>query len=401
MSWVDDIFNDRMADGQNGNVLDVYTDGWHIETEWNGSISGTVKSLADVFVEWYLHTGDTINDIEQFLIATGMETMMTTDDFMALMSGAAYLDDVLCTVVVEKLPFDMTWERFHNLNDATAKKDGRACVSCRDRDAAARLMADVRAEKIRKRHTYRKEYYNQNLERMREYHRAYYRRKAHKRSHEYYQENRERILAYHKEMNEKNKEKNREKRRADYSKNKEKNQQRAREYYQANRERIKEIRKKYYAENTEKVKERSRKYYRNNTDEARQKSRARYQKGYYTEHRAEQLERVKQLKARYDEQNELTKTMCPAFIFLTQFRAANKRLYLVRYKRKENIVNTARKTCVALRENDVNQCPLMRGDLKDAAVRAECTMPRVFEFDTALTEMKKIIEKLQKSQKTK
>lgn len=299
-------------------------DGWYIENLAPESVAGTIRTLSDVFVEWYLHNSGDVKDINSFLAVEGLTDIISSDDFMALMTGRASMDDMLCSVVLTKVPFEITDDQVHTLNEQIKKNLKYPCVSCLDISAAAQLINNIRINekketKLKKYREINHKFYETHREYMCQYHREYYRNKGRQARHEYYMKNRDKISVINKEK------------------------------YDPEKQRI--------------------------------QNSMNYQ--------------------RYTQQKARAQEMCPAFMFLTQLRSASYQLYLTQYQPRENIVNKAWKTCGALNENNWRLCPLVNGDLQDATVRAQCPMPRVFEFDMAVSKIQEFIAQLKQSEWTK
>ncbi|MBD5389407.1 hypothetical protein HDR63_04095 [bacterium] len=399
MDSITDIFSDSQDLSCAYDTRDV---GWHIENHGAETIVGTIKTLSDVFVEWYLYDNTQEKDIESFLANEGLALILTPDDFMALMTGTAYLDEMLCSVIQAKLPFALSGERLQSLNDVVKKQIKYPCIPCRDMDAAVALINDIRAYekeiKMQKQREYNQGYYSKNQEHMRQYHRDYYHKNLRQARREYYEKNMDHILERRREYYYKNKDKIKESRREYYIRTKEQQSAYKQKYYLENKDRIRENCQKYYDRNQEKIKEYNREYYRKNREKIREKHRL-TDKSHYAEHKAEHMERQRRLRQRYADQKISALKMCPAFMFLSQLRTVDFQLYRTQYKVNENIVNKAWKDCAALQCGNTNLCPLVAGNVQDAVVRAQCSMPRVFEFDMAVAKIQNIVAQLKQAEK--
>ena len=94
-----------------------YDDGLTLSWHMGGSVPNTVYTLADVFVEWFLFDSGEQKTLDDFLVAESMQNIFTSQQFMYVMSGAVHIDDRLCRVLPEILPFKITSHRLLAMNN--------------------------------------------------------------------------------------------------------------------------------------------------------------------------------------------------------------------------------------------------------------------------------------------
>jgi hypothetical protein len=146
---------------------------------------------------------------------------------------------------------------------------------CKDRREAGRredeIMTELKASMnmIRASRT-QKQYYEDNKEKIKEYHKEYYEDNKEKIK-EYCENNKEKIKEYHKEYCEKNKEKIKEYKKEYCEDNKEMISKKHKGYYQDNKAIIKDRIKQYYKENTEIKKVYHKEYRQANKDKLNEK----------------------------------------------------------------------------------------------------------------------------------
>jgi len=126
-------------------------------------------------------------------------------------------------------------------------------------------------------HRTKKEYYQDNKEKIAEQKKEYYQDNKEKFT-EYYQDNKEKIAEYYQDNKEKiteyyqdNKEKIAEQQKEYYQDNKEKIAEQKKEYYQNNKEQILKDRKKYRQNNKEKIVKQQKEYYQDNKEKMNEK----------------------------------------------------------------------------------------------------------------------------------
>lgn len=94
-----------------------------------------------------------------------------------------------------------------------------------------------------------------------------------------------------------------------YEDNVEKLKEQKKQYYQENTDKIKEQKRQYYQENTDKIKEKERKYRQTNTDIMKEKDRLYYQenadkaKEYQKQYYQENADKVKEYQKQYNQEN--------------------------------------------------------------------------------------------------
>lgn len=138
-----------------------------------------------------------------------------------------------------------------------------------------------------------------------------------------------------------------------------------------NREHLADKRQQYYVENKERLKTVVRRYYKEHVE-------------ILTEKRA--VAHTEKVNARQ---------MCPAFRFVEYLRLKDNARFVVVYKPHTNLAHLSAKTCAAIQQADYKLCPICRnvriGGDKMVAV---CAMPRVFEFDDAVQQIRKFAKQI-------
>ncbi|MBQ2859233.1 MAG: hypothetical protein IJE82_02625 [Alphaproteobacteria bacterium] len=138
-----------------------------------------------------------------------------------------------------------------------------------------------------------------------------------------------------------------------------------------NREHLADKRQQYYAENKERLKTVARQYYE------------------------EHVEVLSEKRAVAHTEKVSARQMCPAFRFVEYLRLKNNARFVVVYKPHTNLAHLAANTCTASQQADDKVCPICRnvrigGDKMGAA----CAMPRVFEFDDAVQQIRKFAKQI-------
>ena len=85
----------------------------------------------------------------------------------------------------------------------------------------------------------------------------------------------------------------------------------------------------------------------------------------------------------YTVDRQLAKQICPTFRFLMELKANNRDLFLTKFTKREAIATKAKKNCIALQTGDWTKCSLCAG------TEQTCPITKAFEFENALTEIRK------------
>ena len=109
------------------------------------------------------------------------------------------------------------------------------------------------------------------------------------RSKQYYEDNKDKISEYHKQYYEGNKDKKLEQHKQYYENNKDKKLEQCKQYYEGNRDKILEQCKQYYEDNKDKISEYHKQWYENNKDKILEQH-----KQYYEGNKDKKLEQCKQ-----------------------------------------------------------------------------------------------------------
>lgn len=336
-----------------------YDDGLVLSWHSGGSVAGTVYTLADVFVEWFLFDSGTQKTIDDFLIAESLQNIFTAQQFMSVMSGAGHIDDRLCKALPRMLPFKISESRLMVMNNLI--KNNTPCIPCNIDALHTKLnvIADLQKNKSK---AYRHKYYIENKSRLAEQMMAYYSMHRDKIC-LYYKKWRSEHLAEQKEYHANYRKNNAsvvaERKKQSYQKKKDMYNARTRANYYANKDAILVQQRLYYQANKERIAQRQAKKHQE-----------------------------------YMQDKELAARICPVFKFLMDLRHNNIDLFLTRFRKQELIATKAKKQCVALQSGDGTQCAICNtGDLSD-----KCPLSAAFKFDDAKNQIDAYVTEIINSQ---
>lgn len=332
----------------------VYNESLSVVWRHADSVASSVQSLSDIFVEWYLFDSSKPKTLEEFIESESLRDVFTSEQFMGVMAGVKHIDDNLCALLSHILPFKITVERIHKLNDLI--KDCTPELKC-STDFVTAKLAEINARKKQARLEWQRQYDQEHKEHKREYrHRHYVKNKARNAQimKQYYLAHIEEIKKYNLQ------------------------------WCQQNAEHLKAYRAEYRKNNAAAVSERKKRAYQQKKELYNKKSRA-----YYSEHKEQIKQKEAQRRELYKQDNELAQRICPVFRFLMELKRNNVELFLTKFTRQGVIASKAKKRCVALQTGDWVQCSLCGGSGKD-----NCPIPEVFEFKNAVAEIQKHIQQI-------
>lgn len=322
-----------------------YDDGLTLSWHMGGSVPNTVYTLADVFVEWFLFDSGEQKTLDDFLVAESMQNIFTSQQFMDVMSGAVHIDDRLCRVLPEILPFKITSHRLLAMNNLI--KSTTPCMPY-NIDAMHTKLKTVADAKRNKRKAYRHKYYVENKARLAEQMKDYY--LEHRDTIRlYYKKWRSEHLAeqkaYHTAYRKNNANVVAERKKQSYQKKKDKYNARTRANYYANKDAILAQQRLYYQANKERIAQRQAKKHQE-----------------------------------YMQDKELAARICPVFKFLMDLKYNDIEAFLTCFKKQEFIATKAKKQCTALQSGDWAQCVICStGNVSD-----KCPLSMAFDFRGAV-----------------
>ena len=365
MQEVTDIFFDSSA--QNHHFAD---DQLNLIYPYKGSVCNNISSLGDVFTEWYLFDSSQKKNIKKFLSTENLTDIFTETEFIDLMCGNACVDDIILQFIMIKLPFRITMDRLHILNQyATSQYNDTYAIKSKSN------LTDKICELYRLKKQEQKEKYKKNRKANKEHirlikHDYYLRNKEYiqKIKHEHYLKNQERIKQHSQEY---------------YLANKD----RIREYYAKNKEQRQKLHREYYEKNKELVRERNHEYRNIHRKEQNQ-----YSKEYYIAHREEQKQYQKEYYEKSQQNKAIAKTICATYLFLLKFKKENKDEYLKTYKKRHDPLHSMFKTCVALQNNDIKLCPFCNENCKNTIDK--CCNQKILSIPNATIEIQSIANTL-------
>ena len=187
----------------------------------------------------------------------------------------------------------------------------KRCNSCREyQKEYRREYYEQNKDKIKEKS---REYYEQNKDKMKEHHKEYYEQNKDRRK-EYYEQNKDKLKEYY--------EQNKDRRKEYIERNKDKIKEKSREYYELNKDKMKEYWKEYYEQNKDKLKEKRKEYYEQNKDRRKEyiernkdiinEKNKKYKelnkdkiKEYQKEYREQNKDKIKEKNKEYRESNAL------------------------------------------------------------------------------------------------
>lgn len=369
MQEIQDIFSDSKKRNQKFSLY-PYDDGLKIIFASKGSIRDNISSLAEVFTEWYLFDSSYEKDIQKFLSTEQIDDVFTESEFIDLMCNKAYVDNDLIQFISMKLPFRITLERLHLLNKSV-KDENDSTYKIISKPFLTNKLREVFQSKHHTTKSHRASHRNTDPEHTRIV------------KHEYYLRNKEYIKNIKREYYLKNREHIKQQSKEYYATNKD----RIKAYFAANKEHIQKIKHKSYIKNREYYQKRNEKYYAANRDKQRQ-----YSKEYYIAHCEEQKQYLKKYYEQSKKNKALAKTMCAAYLFLLKFKKENTDEYLKLYKKYHDPLHNMFKTCTALQNENINQCPFYIENF-DKNPEQYCDK-KILSIPNAITEIQSIATNL-------
>ena len=379
MKDIKEIFSDTNAQPfhiNNDKLNLIYAD--------KGSVCNHVFSLSEVFTEWYLFDSSYQKNIQIFLASENLMDVFTESEFMDLMCGGAYLDDDLIQFIAMKLPFRITSERLHTLNQSVHATNSAYIIkskpSLADKISTIfQLKQQIKQEKKQERRKKIKEA-KQKIK-----HENRLKRQEHKRrvKHEYYVQNKEYIQKIKREYYLKTQEHAKERSKKYYATHKESIKQ----YYENHKEQRQKWHREYYIAHKETVQKRNKEYYAANKEKQGQ-----YLKEYYISHQEEQKQYARKYYATAQENKAKAKTMCAAYIFFLKFKKENRDKYLEFYTKYHDPLHGMFKTCIALQNMDINMCPFYNAETDQSI--DQCCNQKLLSVPNAINEIHTIANKL-------
>lgn len=406
--------------------VQIYQNALRVEFLPRDDVIGRINSLGDLFLEWFLFDCSKEQTIQEFLVDEQIDDLFTPEDYLVLIFGDAYLDDVLCKLVRDILPFPVLYKTIIKLNRCAQKNAQIICSAPESADKHLDLLKQKKQQKNAERY---RRYYENNKDKINERHRKYYvnnkdkfaarNRGNYLRNRElfleqqriYYTQNRDRIIARNKDYYKKNKEKiaeankqyriNHKSEIAEYkhkyyATNKDKIIEYKREYREKNKETIAQKKKEYRLANREKVSRHKHEYYLDNKDKILNKNKiyriankekiAQKRKEYRLVNREKLiLQKREQYQKRLDEYTQ----KCPVTQFIEYVRQNNIAEFLSHY----TVRARGSSLCLSKCKNGVRNCPLCANDLTDEQMRDACPVSSVFQFDNACDRIRVFVEK--------
>ena len=274
------------------------------------------------------------------------------------MCGGAYLDDDTVLFVSNKLPFSIRLERIKTLNKSAATQNNNAYLIKHTKSTIEKSRELIKQKRQRNREAY--------LECMRKSKRKYY--LLNKRV--VLERNKKWVLAHYEQY----------------------------KTYQAywretNAEHLRQYHAQYRAQNAEIISKRKKKSYRANKEHYLHKNRENYRinKEKLLEQQRQHYRETKQKEAK-------AKTMCAAYVFLLNLRRTNKALYSTLYKGQSNPFLGMIKTCLALQNIDIEQCPFYND--KAGQSLQQCCNQKVLSLTNENTLIEILADILKQNQKS-
>ncbi len=354
-----------------------------------GSITGRISTLSEVFVEWYLFDSSVEKNIETFLQNEDLTDVFTESEFMDLMCGYAFVDNKLLELITLKLPYRLDTNKLKHLN-----------FSLPGTNPSAHLITsnETTDEKIKNLSQLKSQQQKDHQRQYRETHREHISQRKHK----YYKENREKIyekqkiyiqkhLAELKEYQAKYRAEHAAELKEYFKQYRKKNavvvSERKKKCYNAKKEQYLRKNKENYKKNKERHLSKCKEYYEKNKEQYLSKC-----KEYYEKNKEHHLAQSKIYNQKLKQKAEVAKTVCAAYVFLLNLRKTNKELYLQLYTKRQEPLTGMLKTCVALQNMDINMCPLCNENCEH--LLEKCCNQKVLAIPNVLQELHAIAEQL-------
>ncbi|MBR3510708.1 MAG: hypothetical protein IKN73_01450 [Alphaproteobacteria bacterium] len=382
-----------------------------IHIGWRPTIDceiGRISKLSEVFLEWYLFESDTEKNIKTFLESEGLSDVFTETQFMDLMCGKAYLDNVLLQFVALKLPFFLTVGRLCRLNSCVKngyliKGDYQTVIA----KIQKLRIEQAQQEKEREKESYR-QYRETHHDQIIEYDRQRYKRR------------RQQVLAQKKIYYAANREIIAEKTKIYREAHQDEIKKRKKQYEIAHKEEIREQRKKYRAARKAEIREKNKKWRAEHPEYDKQRAqrpqRKKYMKEYHKRYTEKNLEAVqkrkrawyeankerlveqdKQRRQKLKQQTEMAQKICAAYVFLLQLRKTDKAQYQMLYRPQQNPLIEMLRLCPALQNMDASLCPLCNSESWQSV--DTCCNPKVLALPGAADKLKYIANELKQNKR--
>ena len=309
--------------------------------------TGRISKLSEVFLEWYLFESDTEKNIKTFLESEGLSDVFTETQFIDLMCGKAYLDDVLLQFVALKLPFYVAFNKLKRVNAKHSK------------DVYLIRHGPNIFEKIR-------ETVHENNEFIRERKKEY--------RHNHHMAHREHNLALNRQW---------------ILNHFEQYQAYQTQWRTENREHLHEYQSKYRRDNATAVAERKKKCYNAKKEQYQKRNRENY-----TKNKERYLAQQKAYRMELQQKAVLAQDFCAAHVFLLGLRKTDKAQYQMLYRPQQNSFALMLRTCPALQNMDASLCPFCNSEC-DQSVDT-CCNNKVLELPGAVDTVKQIASALMK-----
>ena len=334
---------------------------------------GSISSLSEVFLEWYLFESDTKKNIKIFLESEGLSDVFTKTQFMDLMCGKAYIDDVLLNFVALKLPFPLTVGRLCRLNACVKNgyliKGNHQTIIDKIQKLKIEQAQQAKERKIESCRQYRELHHDQIIE----YDRQRYKRRRQQvltQKKIYYATNREIIAAKTKIYRESHQEEIRKRKKQYEIAHKEEISERRKKYRETKKAEIREKNKKWRAEHPEYEKQRAqrpqrkkymkeyhRRYVEQNLEAVQKRKRA-----WYEANKERLIEQEHQGRQILKQQAETAQKICAAYVFLLQLKKTDNAQYQMLYRPQQKPLIEMLRLCPALQNMDASLCPFCNSE---------------------------------------
>lgn len=224
-----------------------------VNTHFKDSVANRITTFSELFLEWYLFNSDQEKNIKTFLKTEKIDDIFTETEFMDLMCGKAYLDEILIVYVYEKLPFVISAPKLKRINNAIQNTVPNAYLINAPQNIVAKIQDLINQHNTQHRNNVKqakKKYRENHREQIANYDKQYkqtHKEQINQRANEYNKAHPEHRRAKDKKYYESHREQRKAKDREYYAKNKEKVKQRVKEYYEKNKEKINQRAREQYA----------------------------------------------------------------------------------------------------------------------------------------------------------
>lgn len=317
-------------------------------TVYSDNEIGRITTLSELFLEWFLFDSSYVKDIKTFLEKSDLKNVFTETEFIDLMCGGAYVDENLILFISKKIPFQIQIDKIKRLNQESVLQNRGAYLIKSKPNIIEKIHIAVQE---------RKEF-------VREYNRKYKRR--------FYQLNKKLVLERNKQWRLNHVEQYR-----TYQS----------QWRQDNAEHLKRYFKKYRKTNAQAVSERKKKCY-----VAKHEQYCKKNKENYEANKERYLAQQKRYYAEIKQKSEQAKQICPAYVFLLNMKKTNKEQYSKLYTGQQKPIIKMLKTCPALQNTDINQCPVCNNGTK-TNIKKVCNQ-KIFSVTNVISKLKVIADTL-------